>query len=318
VKRWWSCVALCVLLWVSSQGSAVEITDCKVQFDRLELNEVVIDRIEVFLEGEGAESIVVGIGSEKRKSDVEEGKATFYRWEVKRQIGQETLIVKVAALDSFGEALTRKDFQIGIPMVSLGGTVPRANGDVSWMPVRIKESKIAVEGPFIEGYYTFTARRGWKFVVLEYECQNVGTRPEEAFYPYYGEIATGGYTYSAWRSPAGIFSEGYSCRKSTPQEVKELIGDRAEKHELLPGEIARSCVVFEIPENEEPLEIKLHDVFPIISLGKKPPPPEEVVKEEMRSLLESLSLRFPNLGPNELLSLFKELLKEQWPFWEGG
>ena len=85
--------------------------------------------------------------------------------------------------------------------------MPSPNGNVSWMPVRIKESKIAVVGPFIGGYYTF---------------------------------------------------------------------------------------------------------------GGKPPSPKEVVKEEIRALLKSLFLRFPNLEPDELLSLFKEVLKEQWPFWERG
>jgi len=109
MRKWWGCVALCVLLWVSSQGFALEIIDCKIQFDRLELNGVVIKQIEVFLGGEGAESGVIGIGSEKRRSDVEEEKATFYHWEVKGQIGQETLLVKVAALDSFGEALIKLD-----------------------------------------------------------------------------------------------------------------------------------------------------------------------------------------------------------------
>ena len=95
MRRWWGCVALCVLLWVSSQGFALEIIDCKIQFDRLELNGVVIKQIEVFLGGEGAESGVIGVGSEKRRSDVEEEKATFYHWEVKRQIGQETLLLKL-------------------------------------------------------------------------------------------------------------------------------------------------------------------------------------------------------------------------------
>jgi len=318
MKRWQGCIALSILLLVDSQVFAVEIADCKVQLGRLELDAVVIERIEVFLEGNGAESVVIGIRSERRKANVEEGKATFYRWEVRREIGQESFVMKVVALDPFGEAVARKDHKVAIPTVSLGGTVPRAKGNISWMPIQIKESKIAVEGPFIKGYYTFSAKCGWKFIILEYEIQNIGTRPEEAFYPEYGEIATGSYIYPAWEPPAGLLSKGYVIRESTPQEVKELIGDRAEKRELLPGETARSCVVFEIPENEEPMEIKLNGIFPIISLGKKPPTPEEVAKEEMRSLLKSLSQRFPDLEPDELLTLFNELLKELWPSWEEG
>ena len=75
--------------------------------------------------------------------------------------------------------------------------------------------------------------------------------------------------------------------------------------------------MFEIPKDEEPVEIKISGVLPIVSLGEKPLPPEEVVKEEIRALLESLSRRFPDLGPDELLLLFKEVLKEQRPSWEG-
>lgn len=313
MRRWWSWIALSFLLLAGLKSLAVEIRDCKAIFDYIELDRFKIEHLEVTLEGtEKGDYVVFTIGDSRFKVEVSNGKATLRWLELHRGIGQNSFVVHVTLRDTYGELLAEKSFELKLPVIAIGENVQNIKDSISWTPLWWKESRIATYEVSEGVYYAVTAKPSMKFIILAFEFRNNGRSPEETPYLSYGQIATSkGYIFPIWDGSG-------KRRRATEKEVSELIGSSGGYEELLPGETTVGCAVFEIPKDEEPVEIKISGVLPIISLGKKPPLPEEVVKEEMRALLESLSLRFPNLGPDELLSLFKELLKEQWPFWEGG
>ena len=313
MKRWQGCVALSVLLLVSSQIFAVEIIDCKVIYDYVALDCFKIQRLEVFLEGvQETDYVVFTIKNNKFKEEIRNGKATLSWIELQRKIGQGSFVVHVAVRDFYGELLAEKSFALRLPIIAIGETVQNVKDSISWTPLWWKESSVAVYEASEGEYYAVAAKQNMKFIILAFEFRNNGRSPEETPYLSYGRIAT-----SKWHI-FPIWQGSGKRRRATEKEVSELIGSSGGYEELLPGKTTVGCVVFEIPKDEEPIEIKISGVPSIISLGKKPPTPEEVAKEEMRSLLKSLSQRFPDLEPDELLTLFNELLKELWPSWEEG
>ncbi len=154
--------------------------------------------------------------------------------------------------------------------VGMGDTIPGIKEQISLTFLWWRESEIAVRGPYVSGFYTFTARPGMKFVILALEFRNAGIRPEYTPYLDEGEIYTSrGYFYPMWQPIGGIWAEEYSPRESTPQEVQEFVGGSSGGFvNLLPEESVTGCVVFEIPEDQVPLSVQLSGVPPIISLGQ--------------------------------------------------
>ena len=146
----------------------------------------------------------------------------------------------------------------------IGDTIPEvglAKEDLSMTLIGWAESDIAVDGPYVGNeFYTFTARPGMKFIILEFEFHNNWAREQETPYFDKGEVRTDkGYFYQVWSPPGGIHSEEYAPRASTQEEVENLGGSGAFK-DLLPEESVRGHVVFEIPEDEEPEEVELSQV----------------------------------------------------------
>ncbi|MBA7674957.1 hypothetical protein ES703_83185 [subsurface metagenome] len=73
-----------------------------------------------------------------------------------------------------------------------------------------------------------------------------------------------GYIYRVWHSPVGVFSEEYEPRKATMEEITTLIGGSGAYEELLPENLVKGRVVFEIPKLENPIEATINEVFPLI------------------------------------------------------
>lgn len=71
-----------------------------------------------------------------------------------------------------------------------------------------------------------------------------------------------------WNPPVGVLSEEYNPREAT-NEVETLIGDSGGYEELLPEESTVGRVVFEIPEDETPVEARISGVSYLIKLDRK-------------------------------------------------
>lgn len=129
-----------------------------------------------------------------------------------------------------------------------------------------KESKIVVFGPYVDGYYAFTAKPGMKFIILAYEFHNKGIEEQSTPYLTVGEIVITPeeYHYEIFTPPYGIHSEEYGPRKATEEEIDMLIGDSGGYENLLPRDSVKGCVVFEIPEDATPIEAKIASIPCII------------------------------------------------------
>jgi hypothetical protein len=160
------------------------------------------------------------------------------------------------------------------PIIRVGDTIPELSTDKPKLSLTLlswKESGIAIEGPYSgDIYYAFTAKPGMKFVILAFRFQNNWVRPQETPYLRAGEVATDkGYFYPLWHSPVGVHSEEYNPRKATDYEIETLMGDSGGYEELLPEESTIGRVVFEIPEDETPVEASISGVSYLIKLDRK-------------------------------------------------
>lgn len=71
-----------------------------------------------------------------------------------------------------------------------------------------------------------------------------------------------------WNPPAGIHSKEYKPRKATNEEIEVLVGDSGAYEDLLPEESIVGSVVFEIPEDETPIEASIVYVRSLIKYGE--------------------------------------------------
>lgn len=152
--------------------------------------------------------------------------------------------------------------------ITIGDTVEEVKGtdNLSITFLLWVEDKTAVDGPYSgDTYYTFTAKPGMKFVIVIYELKNNGVRKQSKPYIDTGEVETDkGYFYFVWSPPVGTSSEEYNPRESTEEEVANLEGDANCPFTLLPEESDKSCVVFEIPQDETPVEVDLSYYIPYL------------------------------------------------------
>lgn len=204
----------------------------------------------------------------------EEREFSGYYDEIDKDIGVRQIDAAIKVFGYVGEwnvederVLAEKSVVIPIPTVEIGDTIPEIESghNLSLTLLSWNESSIVVNGPYISGYYTFTAKPGMKFIIITYKFQNNWIREQYTPYINEGEIATDkGYIYSVWDPIGGIHTEEYKPRKSTRQEIKNLIGDSGGFEDLLPEESTVGCVVFEIPENQNPIEADIAYVLPLI------------------------------------------------------
>lgn len=270
----------------------IVIESYNISIGDVSVDKLYVDEAEVLLRNEGDASttdIELAISSNQEKIEGyssitleprEEKKVSYsFDWigeEISKGIGVKEIAVTMRL---FGyperrgfekiekQILAEKSITIPIPRVRIGDTIPEVKDkhNLSMTLLSWRESNMAVVGPYSgDEYYTFTAKPGMKFVILIFKFQNNWIRVQQTSYLNAGEIATNkGYIYNMWDSP-GIHSEEYKPRKSTDEEVKTLIGDSGGYKDLLPEESIIGCVVFEIPEDEIPIEASIVNVPSLI------------------------------------------------------
>lgn len=180
-----------------------------------------------------------------------------YRRKFKRDIGIDSVTGNISVIRPNGKSLLEKTINIPIPRIKIGDTVELKYGNnLSMTLISWKESKMAVMEQSENEYYTFTAKPAMKFIILVYQCKNNWIREQITPYLSVGEIATDkGYIYK--NISGGVRSseiESHSPRESTQREVRNLIGDSGSYEHLLPEESVRGRIVFEIPEDQKPIE----------------------------------------------------------------
>lgn len=267
--------------------SKIIIKDYNISIDNVDIDKLYLDSVKVLLRNEGNTSakidkIVLSSGKSKiedtsigslNSGEEKEFSLPVYH-PLEKKIGVEQLKGLINVIDSSGKILAERDIIIPLPIVRIGDTIPEVGADISKHKLSLtllswKESDIAVDGPYTSGYYTFTAKPGMKFIILIFEVRNNWIRPQETPDLDAGEIATDkGYIYPVWGPPLGVHSEEYKPRKATEEEIKALIGDSGSYEDLLPEESAKGCVVFEIREDETPIEASIAHMSPLIKFGE--------------------------------------------------
>ena len=252
-----------------------------------------IDDVNVLLKNEGSTSINIDkiiLSSEKGKieDDALGGSLSYgeekefsisalvFYYTLEKKIGINEVKGKISVISSSGKVIAERNITIPIPRAQIGDTIPEVGTSISKHNLSLtllwwKESDIAVDGPYSENdYYTFTSKQGMKFLILAYKFQNNWNREQSTPYLSAGEIATDKeYIYTSWDPPHGINSEEYNPRESTDEEVNELVGDSGGYENLLPEESVKGCIVFEIPEDQTPIEASIAYVYTLINLEKE-------------------------------------------------
>ena len=279
-----------------SAESKIVIESYNISIGDVGVDKLYFDKAEVLLRNEGdvsATDIELVISSNKEEIEGyssialepgEEKKVSYsfdlISGELSKGIGIEEIAVTMRLLgypERKGiekvekQILVEKNITIPIPIVRIGNTISEVGGGIDKHNLSLtllswRESDMAVDGPYSgDNYYTFTAKPGMKFVILIFKVRNNWIRVQETPYLNSGEIATNkGYIYNTWNPPISFHSEEYKPRKSTDEEVKILIGDSGGYEDLLPEESIMGCVVFEIPEDEIPIEASIVNVPSLI------------------------------------------------------
>ena len=193
-------------------------------------------------------------------------------------LGRDLMAERVAAtIKVFGtiaeesekQILAQKDISILTPTIGVGDTMQEIKGthELSLTLLSFQESNVAVDGPYVTGYYTFTAKPHMKFIILAYRFDNNWIREQEAPYINEGEIVTSkGYIYSSWYPVGGVHAEEYNPREATEEEIATLIGDSGGYEHLLPEQSIVGRIVFEIPKDATPIEASIRFVPSLIKL----------------------------------------------------
>ncbi len=271
--------------------SKIVIESYNISIGDVGVDKLYFDKVEVLLRNEGdisATDIELVISSNEEEIEGypyitlepgEEKKVSYSFSGISREISKGIGIEEIAVtMRLFGyperkgiekverQILAEKNIMIPIPIVRIGNTIPEVGGSIdkhnlSMTLISWRESDMAVDGPYIGNeYYTFTAKPGMKFFILIFKFQNNWIRVQQTPYLNSGEIATNKeYIYNMWTS-VGIHSQEYKPRKSTYEEVKILVGNPGGYEDLLPEESTIGCVVFEIPEDEIPIEASIVNV----------------------------------------------------------
>ena len=259
------------------------IKDYSIDIDHVGIDELYIDNIEVLVKNEGDTStridqIVLSSGESEIDiilflQTIDPGEEKYVSGtpleSLEKEIGINQFEGKISLTQYSGKVLAEKNIIIPIPIARVGDTIPEVGMDKHNLSLTIlswKESDIALDGPYTGAeYYTFSARAGFKFIVMTFEFKNNWIREQTTPYFNSGEVATDkGYIYSIWNWLDNY--EEYESRKATEEEINTLIGNSAGYESLLPEESVKGCIVFEIPEDETALEISINGVPPIIKL----------------------------------------------------
>ena len=268
------------------QESRIVIVHYEVNIGHVHVDKVQIDSITLLLRNEGPatatitrlaivshdESLEITARTTVNPGDTREVAFGYVPGELSKDFGVTEIATTMTLFGHSGNAedqvLAERVVVIPIPRVRIGDTIPDLDWDLHNLSLTFlwwKESAIAVDGPYVSGYYTFTARPSMKFIILAYKFQNNWIREQTTPYFHEGEIAAdNGYIYSVWDPPGGVHAEEYAPRPATSEEVRDLIGDSGGFEKLLPEESVEGCVVFELPADARPIEASVIGVFPLI------------------------------------------------------
>jgi hypothetical protein len=263
-------------------GARISIAGCSIAVSHVQVDKLYLDFARVVLKNEGERpaeigKIILGVGESELEgsphASLDQGEEREFSLPtyrpLEKDIGVKQVDGTIKILGSSEETLAEGSISIPIPTVRIGETIEvQGTEQLSLTFVSLKESDIAVDGPYVSGYYTFTARPGMKFIILIFRLRNNSTRVQETPYISTGEVATSvGYIYSLWNPPGGIYSEEYQPREATSEEVQTLIGDSGGFENLLQGESVLGCVAFEVPLEATPVEASLAYVPQLIELS---------------------------------------------------
>lgn len=272
---------------VKSGEPKIVIDSYNISIYDVGVDNIHFDRFDVVLKNEGntkteINKIALLLGKDKVEKDyywnIEPGEKEkislmsngVFSTPLKKEIGTKEANGKISVIDSLGKILAERNITVTIPVAKIGDTIPeiKKGNNLSLTLLSWKESNIAVDGPYTDGYYTFTAKPGMIFIILTFKFQNNWVRMQETPYLDAGEIGTNkGYIYTTWNPPLGVSSEEYKPSKSTSEEIKNLIGTSGGYEKLLPEGSIVGSVVFEIPENETPIEASIVYVPSLIKYG---------------------------------------------------
>ncbi len=275
--------------------ASLVLLDYSMKFEKVWLDKVYLDSLKLNLRNEGSSEVylsdiklscgeygeITGIIYEEIGPEEEDTiEVSFFLESLKRELGSQEIPCTLEIRDSDYNTVLEEEVSVEIPTVWIGDVVDEIEGlhNMSLTLVKYIESDKAVDGPYSSGYYTFTAKPGMKFVILVYKFQNNWNRPQST--PYFDkcEVMTDkGYIYPCWSPPAGIHSEEYNPRKSTQEEIETYVGTSGGFEELLPEESTIGCIVFEMPEDETPVEIAIEGVPYIIELNHTLNPPSPLI-----------------------------------------
>lgn len=259
--------------------SRIVIEDYSIDIDRVGVDKLYLDSVNVLLRNEGNASskivkIILSLGKSKIEKTLvgsldpgEERKLFLPTYPpLEKEIGVEQLKGTITVINSSGRILTEKNITVPIPIVKIGDA-GWSQHDMSLTLLEWKESDVAVEGPYWGGgYYTFTAKPEMKFIILIYRFQNNSKRPQSTPYLSEGEIVTDkGYIYKVWHSPSGASSKEYKPRNATTEEINTLTGGSGGYEELMPEKkSAKGRIAFEIPKDETPIEASIKGISALI------------------------------------------------------
>jgi len=208
---------------------------------------------------------LIGAGKEK--------KVTYPIYEIPRSPGAKEITINYKlyggydlSLGEKGEAILKRSITERVPVYEFGEiigpgydfgeTIEKHN--ISMKLLWGRSSETVVYRPWLDEYFTYTAKPGKKFVIVAFEFKNEGIREEGTPHITSGEILTDeGYIYSDWSMPdLPSEKEAYKERKATKEEINKRLTGVGWTH-LMQGETTKGRIVFEIPEDAEPVEAKL-------------------------------------------------------------
>lgn len=269
----------------------ISIEEWSASVEHVGISELKLETFEVWLANNSSRSIKIGaVSLWSGKSEIMRTvKATLQPGEEKRISlpfpgndplergpGVREVECKIRIGEDIGHLMfpiiAEKSIIIPVPVAGIGYTEPVGmflEKDLQeTLPLTLaswKEGEKALAGPFEGIYYTATAKPGNRFITLVFELRNDWTKSQKTPHIWQGDILTDkGNIYSAWqghRDPA-ILTE-YVTKAATEEEIHALVGYSG-GYELSPGESIRGRIVFEIPQNENPIEASIQNLRPLI------------------------------------------------------
>ena len=273
----------------SAPSNAAEITieDWDSSIKHVGINELHLETFIVLIANNSSRSIKIGIislssGENVIKRSFSESlqlgeKRSFsltYTLTLARDIGAREVKCKIMVGENIGQVVypivAEKEISIAVPIARIGYTQPVGilkDKTITLTLLSWSEKDNILAGPYPDAvYYVCTARPGNKFISLVFELRNDWSKSQKTPYIKLGDLLTDkGKIYSAWQAPTDptLFPGEYLARPATREEIETLIGDSGGR-ELLPGKSIRGHVTFEMPENENLVEVCIDSLRPLI------------------------------------------------------